>query len=216
LAQSWVSIPGTNRITSLHHKRLFERFLAHGLSCGGRVHSVSGQLAAIREASTARYIDAYALTMTAVVESLAFSDVRVRVRRPAERQIQSLLRWIGDWSGSDELKQRASGAIANLGQTRAGDILRSLVKKGVITKQQFDAWQKLRNRSAHEYQMLRGNPNQLRELLPLVQVLFYRLVFHIIGYRGSYTDYSSPQWPTREYPGKSEEPPNTRLHPTAV
>jgi hypothetical protein len=31
------------------------------------------------------------------------------------------------------------------------------------------AWQKLRNRSAHQYQLLRGNPNQLRELLPRVR-----------------------------------------------
>ena len=204
LAQPWVSVAGTNRITSLHHKRLFERFLAHGLSCGGREHSVSGQLAAIREASMARYIDAYALTMTAAIESLVFSDVRVRVRRPARRQVQSLLRWIKHWTGSEELKWRAVGAIGNLGQTRAGDIIRNLVKKGVITKQQYGAWQKLRNRSTHEYQLLRGNSNQLRELLPLVQVLFYRLVFHVIGYRGSYTDYSSPEWPTREHPGKSD------------
>lgn len=216
LVQQWVSIPGTNRITSRHHRRLFERFLAHGISCGGRVHSVSGQLAAIREASTARYIDAYALTMTVAVESLAFSDVHVRVRRPAERQIQSLLSWVRDWGGSEELKLRALGAVANLGQTRAGDILQNLVKKAVITKQQYEAWQKLRNRSAHGYQLLRGNPNQLRELLPSVQVLFYRLVFHAIGYRGPYTDCSSPDWPIRQYPGKSGGLPPNRLNPSAA
>lgn len=216
LVQQWVWIPGTNRITSRHHRRLFERFLAHGISCGGRMHSVSDQLAAIREASTARYIDAYALTMTVAVESLAFSDAHVRVRRPAERQIQSLLSWIRNWGDSEELKLRALGAVANLGQTRAGDILRNLVRKAVITKQQYEAWQKLRNRSAHEYQLLRGSPNQLRELLPRVQVLFYRLVFHAIGYRGPYTDYSSPEWPTRQYPGKSEAPPNNRLNSSAT
>jgi hypothetical protein len=216
LVQQWVSGPGTNRITSRHHRRLFERFLLHGISCGARVHSVSGQLAAIREASTARYIDAYALTMTVAVESLAFSDMHVRVRRPTERQIDSLLGWIRDWRGSEDLKKRAHGAVANLGKTRAGDILLNLVRKSVITKQQYDAWQKLRNRSAHEYQLRRGNPNQLRELLPIVQVLFYRMVFHAIGYRGPYTDYSSPGWPIRQHPGTSEGPPNNRLKPSAT
>ena len=216
LVQQWVSVPGTNRITSRHHRRLFERFLVHAISCGGRVHSVSGQLAAIREASTARYIDAYALTMTVAVESLAFSDVPVRVRRPPVRQIESLLSWIRDWGGSEELKVRALGAVANLGQTRAGDILRNLVRNAVITKQQYEAWQKLRNRSTHGYQLLRGNPNQLRELLPIVQVMFYRMVFHAIGYRGPYTDYSSPDWPIRQYPGTLEVPPNNRQNPSAT
>jgi hypothetical protein len=103
-----------------------------------------------------------------------------------------------------------------MGQTRAGDILRNLVRKTVITKQQYEAWQKLRNRSTHEYQLLRGNPNLLRELLPIVQVLFYRMVFHAIGYRGPYTDYSSPDWPIRQYPGTSEGPPNNRLNPSAT
>ena len=200
LIRPWVSVPGTNRITSRHHKSLFERFLAHGISRGVGVHSLSGQLAAIREASRSRYIDAYALTMTVAVESLAFSDVHVRVRRPAQSEIRNLRSLIRDWRGSEELKARAIGAVASLGQTRAGDILRSLVDKAVITKPQYEAWQRLRNRSTHEYQLLRGNPDQLRELLPSVQVLFYRLVFHAIGYRGPYTDYSSPDWPTREYP----------------
>jgi hypothetical protein len=52
-----------------------------------------------------------------------------------------------------------------------------------------------------------------------VQVLFYRLVFHAIGYRGPYTDYSSLEWPTRQYTGKPEEapkPPNNRLNPAAA
>lgn len=216
LVQQWVSVPGTNRITSRHHRRLFEQFLVHGISCGGRVHSVSGHLAAIREASKARYIDAYALTMTVAVESLAFSDVPVRVRRPTKRQIESLLGWIRDWGGSEDLKKRTLGAVAIMGQTRAGDILRNLVRKAVITKQQYEAWQKLRNRSTHEYQLLRGNPNQLRELLPIVQVLFYRMVFHAIGYRGPYTDYSSPDWHIRQFPGTSEGPPNNRLNPSAT
>jgi hypothetical protein len=47
-------------------------------------------------------------------------------------------------------------------------------------------------------------------------MLFYRLAFHAIGYRGSFTDYSAPGWPIRDYPEKSERPPNKRLQPTAA
>lgn len=200
LAEAWVSVPGTNRITSQHHKRLFERFLAHAMSKSGGVHSISGQLAAIREASAARYIDAYALTLAVAVESLLFSDVKVRVQRPTKDQVARLSEWIRGWRGSGQLKARALGAVASLGSIRAGDVLRSLKKKAVVTAEQYEAWQKLRNRSTHEYQLMRGDPDQLRKLIPHVQVMFYRLVFHAIGYRGPFTDYSAPEWPVKVYP----------------
>jgi hypothetical protein len=139
--------------------------------------------------------------MTVAIESLVFSDIHSRRRRLHKRDVQSLCDWIRAWRGPEELRLRAIGAISNLGQARAGDILLELVRKGAVTKQQYDAWKRLRNRSTHEYQLLRSNPDQLRELLPHIQVLFYRLVFHVIGYSGPYTDYSSPDWPMRRYPG---------------
>lgn len=201
LVQQWLTVPGTNRITSRHHRSLFERFLIHGISCGAGIHSISGQLAAVREASAGRYIDAYALTLSVAVESLLFSDLHVSVvRRPAKREVQSLQEWIQNWNGSEGLKERALGAVSQLRQLRAGDILRALVKKGAVTKKQYDAWQKLRNHSAHRYQLLHGNSDELRELLPQVQVLFYHLIFHATGYKGPYTDYTLPDWPVRQYP----------------
>lgn len=201
LAQQWLTVSGTNRITSRHHRRLFERFLAHCVSCGTAVHSISGQLAAVREASAGRYIDAYALTLCVAIESLLFSDlIRTKVRIPAKREVQRLVDCIQRWRGSEQLKRRAVGAVRQLRERRASDIMQALIKRGAIVRNQYDAWQKLRNRSAHEYQLLRASSDQLRGLLPQVQVLFYHLIFHAIGYRGSYTDYASPDWPVRQYP----------------
>jgi len=200
LAESMQLLPATKRITSRYHRRLFDRFLAHRLSATGKVHSISGQLAALREASAARYINAYALTMTSVVESLTHSDVKARVRVPPARDVASLLKWTKAWTGPEELKARAFGALSNLRQVRAGDKLRALLRRGVISGDQYSAWQRLRNRSSHGFQLLHGNPDEIRELLPHVQVLFYRLVFLAIGYRGPFTDYSARGWPTRMFP----------------
>jgi hypothetical protein len=208
LKQLHVAVPGKNRSTSRHHRRLFDRFFLNAIAGGTAGHSISGQLAAVREASASRYIDAYALTLTVAIESLLASAGRARVsRRPSAREIQTLLAWMERWEGSDDLKARARGAVAQLRERRAGDVMRALAKKGAVTKEQYDAWQKLRNRSAHRYQLHSAtSPDELRQLLPQVVVLFYHLIFYAIGYKGPYTDYSSTDWPVREYPARAERP----------
>ncbi len=40
-----------------------------------------------------------------------------------------------------------------------------------------------------------------------VEVLFYHLIFHVIGYEGPYTDYASPGCPVRRYPKELESNP---------
>lgn len=198
VAHVWLPV-ATNRVSGAHYQRLFDRFWNHGLRTKARVHSISGQLAAIREASAAQYIDAQALTLTAVVESLLLNDVKVRVKRPALRDIARLTSWIETWQGSPELKSRVLGTVAQLRSVRASDVLRALMKKGVVSKRQMEAWQRLRNLSSHQYQS-KSSSSRLRDDLPVVQVLFYHLVFHVIGYAGPYTDYSAIGWPTRQYP----------------
>jgi hypothetical protein len=197
LAQQWLTVPGTNRITSKHHRRLFAQFLRHGLAVPSRSHAISGQLAAVREASGGRYLDAYALTLSVVVEALLFSEFStLRVSVPKEVVLGRLLDWVRAWSGDDRLKARVIGAISQIRQIRAGDLLRALVRRRVLEKAQADAWVSLRNVSTHAYQ-LTTKPEELRTLVPEVQNLFYRLIFEAIRYRGAYTDYASPGWPVR-------------------
>jgi hypothetical protein len=200
LVHLWISIPGTNKVTDKYHQRLFDRFLHTFRNVEGRANVVSGQLDAIREASRARYIDAQALTLTVAVESLLLNVTKVRVRRPAARKVAALTKWIRSWQGDSELRARVLGSVGNMRSVRAGDVLKALVKKGVVTQTQSESWQALRNQSAHQYQSAGAKSERLRELLPHVQVLFYRLVFYVIGYRGPYTDYASLDWPTRTFP----------------
>ncbi len=201
LAQQFLTIPGTRRVTIRYHKRLFERFLRHGLACTAAVHPISAQLAAVREAGAGRYIDAYALTLCVAMESLLQSSFgKVRIKIPTEQELGDLLKWIQDWKGSAQLKNRTAGAIGQMRQRRAGDIMRALVGREIITRDQYKAWDRLRNRSAHEYQLSKNNPEELRTLLPKVEVLLNHLIFHAIGYKGPYTDYASLDWPIRQYP----------------
>jgi hypothetical protein len=205
LAQQWVTVPGTNRITSKYHRRLFERFLAHSLASDKLVHSISGQLAAVREASAGRYIDAYALTLCVAIESLLNTeDWRVRLPQVSQRNVHSLSDHVKRWHGPQGVKVWVVGALAQLRQRRATDVLRALVTKGAITRHQYAAWQTLRNTTAHEYQAQSMASDRLRELLSVVQVMFYHLVFRAIRYTGPYTDYSLIDWPVKEYPARTE------------
>lgn len=95
------------------------------------------------------------------------------------------------------LKPRIVGAIQSMAKLRARDYLKSLVEQGVIPAEQQEAWNALRNASAHadaaegEWVVLTMRKSTI------VLALYYRLVFMLIGYRGPYTDYSQVGWPER-------------------
>jgi len=95
--------------------------------------------------------------------------------------------------------------VSQLKQSRAGDKMRVLAKRGAITAEAAKAWQKLRNANVHAYQRRSLPSDQLRQLLSIVQKLFYQLVFYTIGYRGYYHDYGTRGWPLRQYPPSKEE-----------
>ena len=76
----------------------------------------------------------------------------------------------------------------------------------------IEAWKQLRNRSVHpakkdidvasyDFQTMIDNLNR-------VTVLLYHIVFHAIGYRGPYTDYSTINYPQQEYPLAQTSPDN--------
>jgi hypothetical protein len=89
-----------------------------------------------------------------------------------------------------------------LTKPRAGDRLKVLIQANAITEQQYEAWKKLRNRSAHGNQNDGLSHQKFMNLLTEVEVLFYHLIFHAIRYKGLYVDYSAAGWTTKEYPPK--------------
>jgi hypothetical protein len=101
-----------------------------------------------------------------------------------------------------DLKERIKGSVEQLKQSRAGDKMMVLAKRGAITAEGAKAWQELRNISVHAYQ---HPSSHLRKTLGTVRTLFYELVFCAIGYRGYYHDYGTPGWPLRQYPPPKKE-----------
>jgi hypothetical protein len=107
---------------------------------------------------------------------------------------------------SDRFFARLNGFLKTLDHRRPVDILRSWERRGVlgITRDDVDAWQETRNAATHG--RLIFWPTDRDELqrrvtrLTRVYNVINRIVLQLMGYRGSYVDYSSPGWPEVDFP----------------
>jgi len=145
-------------------------------------------------------VEELALACSVAIEgivNLAFGDLG----RPEKRvlaAVSSLEGLLEEHLESCVIKDRVQGFFAALKRPSSRTALRSLSRCGVITDQQFEAWETLRHVAAHgqEYQL---PSREVFELSQHLRVLMARLVFELIGYKGTYTDYGSPAWPTRRH-----------------
>ncbi len=194
--------PKTNRMTNKPHRKLFECYLKHTLSCERKRHPLWGHLNAVYKASTGSFIDAKAMTLAVAIESLLGSEYG-NLGKPSKRDRKEIARFqthLREWQGNGQVKARIEGAISQLLLPRALDKMRALAQRGIITEEQQRAWQKLRNLSTHSYQSTGLSSDKFLELIHQVEVLFYHLIFHSIGSQGPYIDFSLPGWPIKEYP----------------
>lgn len=196
---------GSKKMTAEYHRRLFDKYLRYSMSKVANRHPIWGQINAISEASSSSFLDAKALTLTVAIESLLFNEFP-DIGTPSEKSkvsIEQIREYIDNWKGDNVIKRRVLGMISNLHSTRAIDRMRALAEKGAISEQQHKSWNKLRNPTTHSY-LTSGMPtNKMLRLLQECDVLFYHLVFYAIGYKGPYTDYATPGWPLKRYPGDS-------------
>ena len=75
-----------------------------------------------------------------------------------------------------------------------------LISKKVTTKRHVKAWETLRHKLAHGGGMGSMPLQEFLDLTNTVLVLFYHLIFYVIGYKGRYIDYSISGWVEQNYP----------------
>ncbi|MBI5842191.1 MAG: hypothetical protein HZB19_19055 [Chloroflexi bacterium] len=201
LPASSIVKPGTRRVTTKYHRKLFECYLMHSLTSGFKRHPIWGFLNAVYEAGTSSFIDSEALTLVVAIEGLIQSEFSglVHLSKKDKKAISNLQTYIENWDGDTTIKKRAKGTISQFHRVRVGDIMLRLEKVGAITVEQKVNWEVLRHPSAHAFQTGSLSGDKMRELLPSVKLLFYHLIFYAIGYRGLYMDISSLDWPLKEY-----------------
>jgi len=203
---SHFSHPKTGKLTAEPYRKLFEKYLAYTLLYKKRQHPLWAQLNAVYEASAGTFINSQALTLAVAIESILGSEFP-DLGKPSTtecKKIDVAIKYWDAWNGKPGLKKRIEGSISQLKHSRAGDKMRVLAERGAIAAEAAKAWQKLRNANVHAYQHI-SLPSDLRQLLSIVQTLFYQLVFYAIGYRGYYRDYGTIGWPLRQYPPNKGE-----------
>ena len=118
------------------------------------------------------------------------------------QQAKEAKKLIEDSDMGERIKGRLYGSISLLKNTSTKSALRQMVEeKKWLKKTMINKWEKLRNKSVH--------PDKMNQDLIAIQkyidqidtclTLFYRLIFIIIEYEGSYIDYSERGWPEKKF-----------------
>jgi hypothetical protein len=99
-----------------------------------------------------------------------------------------------------QVRARCIGAINAMRRPRPRDALERLAASGEVPNEYVRSWVRLRNQSAHAESVDTDDVDELIEHIHRVHALFYCLIFKLIGYRGSFTDYGAPNWPIAIWP----------------
>ena len=165
-------------------------------------HPLSSQVWAVLNSDKAN-IEVKALVLTVAVETILdkfYGDV-VTIDPATISAVDDLQKHIKGWGGDTVILKRVIGLITMIKTVRAGDQLKALVAKGIVTQSGHDAWKMLRNKAAHgDWKFVTENLQGTIDLLNQVRVLFYQLIFGLIGYKGMQTDYGTHGWPMIDYP----------------
>ena len=172
-----------------------------------KLHPLSSQVFSVRNSAGAS-IEAQSLALTVAVENV-LNTFLLETGQPSDPDIaalKDLMEHLKDWPTKNQsprkrAMERAMGAIGGFKNASATDRLRALVSEGVVSQNGVEAWKKLRNAATHgDWSQLRQNRQHWADLTGAVSTLFHQLIFHLIGYKGAYTDYGTHGYPLRKYP----------------
>ena len=193
--------------------QIFDRYLQYVLRAQPeathpwQLHSLSTQVFSVRNSAGAS-LETQSLALTVAVEAV-LKRFFPELGKPTETDIAALdnmLNHIKGWKYGDNkinfcLKERALSAIGSFKKTSASDRLYALLSLGAISKAGLDAWKKLRNAANHgEWSSRRSNYQEWIEQIGAVRTLFHQLIFRLIGYTGTYTDYGTRGYLLGRYP----------------
>jgi hypothetical protein len=146
--------------------------------------------------ASALSLNAEAWQLSVAVESLARSGFP-ELGRPGADDVTAFdeaVKYVEGWTGDEGVKRRIVRAISTWRGPNPREVLKQLVKKGVITEHQVEAWNAIRHRIAHGRELL-DVLDELPALCDTVYMAFVRMMFEVIGYSGPYTDRASRGWP---------------------
>lgn len=182
---------------------MFSAYLDYVLSFKGNYfHPISSQVRSIAQARSVN-IETLALVLSISVESvLKYVKNNKSMSKEELEWISKAEVYFSQWTGPDMIKKRIVNFIsATLKNPKAAkQSLHELVQLRVTSYRHKKAWDELRNKIAHGSGMGSMSLQEFLDINNTVLVLFYHLIFYIIGYKGKYIDYSVKGWPESTYP----------------
>jgi len=140
-------------------------------------------------------IETQCLALSVVIEGLLRTEFG-ELAKPEGDLIDSIEKAKGILNDSNIPSQnvnRINKVIDGIKTTRVTDKLQEFLKRDIITKKEKKTWTKLRNSSTHPEHAYFKNFEEAYDAFGIVLTLFYKLIFHRIGYCGKYTDYGTPE-----------------------
>ena len=194
---------------------LFETYLSYTLTDAQYdIHPISGWMSRFIEVSQ-QSLEAKILTISIAIESIVNEYFRhLEIAGSENNEKPDHLNNVTDlraWMESTELREsfckRLNGFLSSLGKnnTRAIDRLSELVNIGLLKKTRVEAWKEARNSAAHGYVIEQHKITKHLRRHNEITVLFFQLVFIVIGYEGAFSDYAKPGWPLRSFQGTLSE-----------
>jgi hypothetical protein len=190
--------------------RLFGQYLEYVIRVGTSDfwHPCSAHLHNACEAS-ANSMEAWAVGMSVAVEGIS-TLLNANVLSCEEKaDVARLRKLVKIWTKCRRWRQplvdRALGLLSQLDNARVKDRLAPLEASGKVDAAHVKSWSLLRNRGVHarHFDPLKVSMAELQGVLSLLTattVLMYHITFHLIGCEGECTDYSTINFPTKQYP----------------
>jgi len=153
-------------------------------------------------ASSDGYVNDQVFSIAFAVESVLgafFKDAVVRTDEFSS-EIDNAIKHMETWGGNESIRRRAIGSIKMIGTSRQQDRLSVLVEKGLVSVENCKAWIALRNPVAHGDWSGLDDVQHFVDKIDAARVLFYQLIFHLIGYSGKHTNWGARGYPLIDYP----------------
>jgi hypothetical protein len=181
--------------------KLFKKFLNFiAKNTKDNWHIISNLNNAIIDSSKSS-INVEALTLSANIENLLkirFKEINT-INDELNENIDQAIEIIHDASLDENFKKRLHGTITAMKDVRAKDILILLRSHNLIDSKFIKKYEKLRNKSVHGEFKTWVDLQEFIDHCSSAVVLYYQLIFLIIGYCGPYTDYSSYKYPIKKF-----------------
>jgi predicted transcriptional regulator len=139
------------------------------------------------------YYESQSLILSVHIEGmlLDFLEKYASISDSDKEEVKKFKALVKSVENRSNIKERLISALGNMERAGARQILKSLMKRGVIDKDQRDSWIEIRNKYSHP-KLTKRSSRSADDFIAYLKVLemFYRITFHIIRYNGLFNTYS--------------------------